>query len=337
MHFHRSLAALVLLATVMPSVARAQGSDGDKATARQLTVDGLGALAKKDYAGAVSLFTRADALYHAPMITLGLARAEVGLGKLASAQELYNRIIHEPLPPNAPTVAVKAVDDARSDLDALEPRVPSVVINVKGADAPKVTLDGVEVPSAALGLKRPADPGKHVVKASAAGFATSEATVILAEGKTESVTLELNPGGVALVPVVPPVVPPPPPIVRKPEPDGGSAKSSTQKMLGFVALGVGGAGLVVGAVTGGLALSKYGEITKSCPEGHCDPTLKPTLQSTADTYYTLGTVSTIGFIAGGALAATGVILILTAPKAKPNQPAITPVLGLGFIGAEGSF
>ena len=42
-------------------------------------------------------------------------------------------------------------------------------------------------------------------------------------------------------------------------------------------------------------------------------------------------------IAGGALAATGVVLILMAPKKMTTQAAIMPLVGLGFFGAKGSF
>src|SRR6201999_2886024 len=118
------------------------------------TLDGYDALEKKDWAAAADRFTRADALCHAPTVTLGLARAQVGLGKLVNAQEIYSRVVHEPIPANASAAFSRAVDDARRELDALGPRVPSVLINVKGVDAPKVTLDGVDVPNAALGVKR---------------------------------------------------------------------------------------------------------------------------------------------------------------------------------------
>ena len=67
------------------------------------------------------------------------------------------------------------------------------------------------------------------------------------------------------------------------------------------------------------------------------PSLQPTIQPKLDDYTMMGTISTIGSITGSAIMATGVILILTARQTKPKQPAITPVLGLEFIGAEGRF
>ncbi len=350
MRFRVSLIVLLFATAGTPTFARADVPDGDKATARQLTIDGYEALKKNDYAGAADRFKRADSLYHAPTITLGMARAQAGLGKLVSAQELYSRVVHEPLPPNASAGVTKAVEDAKRELEALSPRVPSVVINVKGTDAPRVTLDGIDVPSAALGVKRPVDAGKHIIKATATGFAPGEATVILLEGKSESITIDLKPGqDTSAVAVVPPGTPPPAtppdsttqplatPMPAGPTPDHVDAKGSTRKTLGFAALGVGAAGLIVGGITGGLALGKHSAILKSCPEGHCPPAQKASLQPEIDSYATMGTVSTIGFIAGGALAATGVVLMLTAPRAKVAAAAVTPIVGLGFLGAKGSF
>ena len=354
---HFLFATLLFSSSLAPSVALAQSADADKATARDLALEGYKALQSRDYTTAVDRFTRADALYHAPTVLLGLARAHVGMGKLVSAQNLYNRITHESLPPNASNGLKNAVIDAQKELDALALRIPSVVINVKGSDAPSVTLDGIEVRAAALGVKRPVDPGKHVIIASAPGFAASEVTVNLPEGKSESVTLELKapraepPPVVAVAPAVKPPVatampttaPTTPALIKpappepEPAPDQIKGNGSTQKTIGFVALGVGAAGLLVGGITGGLALGKHGDITKSCPEGHCPKGQEARFKSVIDSYNTMGTVSTIGFLAGGALAATGVVLMLMAPKKMTTLATVTPLMGLGFIGAKGGF
>lgn len=354
---HFLLATLLLSSTLAPTAALAQSADTNKTTARELAIEGYKALQAKDYAVAADRFTRADALYHAPTVILGLARAHVGLGKLVSAQELYSRIAHESLPPDASSAIKKAVLDAEKELGALTLRIPSVVINVKGNVAPRVTLDGIEVPAAALGVKRPVDPGKHVIIASATGFAASEVTVSLTEGKSESVTLELKHRQAAPPPIVavapaakPPIatpVPTPAPTTpalmtqAPPAPalasDQSKGNGSTQKTIVFVALGVGAAGLLVGGITGGLALSKHSDITISCPEGHCPKGQEAAFGPDIDSYNMMGTISTVGFIAGGALAATGVVLMLTAPKKMTTQATVTPFIGLGFVGATGGF
>ena len=97
-------------------------------------------------------------------------------------------------------------------------------------------------------------------------------------------------------------------------------------------LGAGGAGILTGAVTGGLAMS-----TRSSTEG-CEGTVcPPSARDNVDTYNRYRTISTIGFIAGGALAATGAVLILTAPSSSPDKPAssayrLAPWLGRGGAG-----
>jgi hypothetical protein len=192
-------------------------------------------------------------------------------------------------------------------------------------------------------VKRPVDPGQHVVKVTAAGFAATEATFTVAEGKVESVSVEPKAGASAPVatpppgPVPPPTTTPPPPTTPPPAtPDRGAGGASPQKMIGFVGLGLGAAGLVMGGVTGGLALSKHASLLKTCPDGHCPKGSEAANESAVNSYKTMGTISTIGFIAGGVLAATGIVLVVTAPKAKPVA-TLTPVIGLGYLGAEGSF
>jgi hypothetical protein len=188
-------------------------------------------------------------------------------------------------------------------------------------------------------VKRPADPGAHLIRAVAEGFAPAEASVTLKEGATGTVTLELAPAAVAAVkrpvvavvtpPITPPSQPPPPPVEApiKPAPGG-----STQKTLGFVALGASGAGLILGGVTGGLAIGKHGDLATACPKG-----CPPSQQANLDSFHTLATLSTVGFILGGAGAAAGTILLLTAPKKPVNDPRVTPVVGPGYLGAKGTF
>jgi hypothetical protein len=324
-------------------------SDGDKAAARQLTVDGHDALMKHDFALAADLYARADRLFHAPTVTLGLARAQAGLGKLLNATELYNRLVHEPLPPNASEAFLKALEDGRAELGTLAPRIPSLIIRVRGAEVPHVTLDGADVPAAVLGIKRPVDPGKHVVHVVAPRMLPADAAVTVAEGKVETVTIDLVPSPPG-TPDVPEVAQPAAP------PDNGAAVLATQqagagaagpgaddargasrRKIGFAILGVGGAGVVVGAITAGLAASKRSTLIQQCPSGHCLASQQSQLGGDVDTLHALAAASSGGFIAGGALLAGGLIVVLTAPKGKPPTAAMIPLLGPDRIGLQGSF
>jgi hypothetical protein len=347
MNARSSIAAAVLAVMLGSRAAAADVSDVDRATARALTLEGYEALDRKDFATAADRFRRADALYHVPTVALGLAHAEVGLGKLVSALATYSRIVREGVPPGSPPAFTKAVDDARREIEALTQRVPTVIITVRGADQPQVTVDGVEVPAAALGVKRPVDPGAHVVRATAPGFLPAEVSLSMLEGKTESVTLDLHrdasaPPPPAAPPVAPPPAPPLPVVAAPvappaPPPAAPAEGGSTQRTLGFVGIGVGGAGLAIGAITGGLALAKHSDLIGKCPTGHCAASQQASLGSEVSAYDTLGTASTVGFVAGGALAATGVILVLTAPSRPAREAAFSPVLGPGYVGVTGRF
>jgi hypothetical protein len=54
---------------------------------------------------------------------------------------------------------------------------------------------------------------------------------------------------------------------------------------------------------------------------------------------TFATAATISFVAGGALAAAGLLLLITAPddSNETAQRTFTPYVGLGSIGAVGTF
>jgi hypothetical protein len=329
MGFRSGTAFLLLALTLTPAAAAADVSDADRATARSLAVEGQEALDQKNFVVALDRFRRADAIIHAPTLLLGVARSQVGMSQWIAAQESYNRILREGAPEGSPEPFFAAIEDARRELEALAPRIPQVLITVQGADAPEVTIDGAPVPSAALGVKRPVDPGTRVVRATAPGLAPAEVRLTVAEGTSQTATLDLKALAAPLglqVPVAP--------VVAPPADQGAAGGSGNLKLLGVVSLGVGGAGIALGAVTGLLAVGKHGDLEGKCPGGTC----APALQGDIDSYETLGTVSTIGFIIGGMGAGVGALLLLTAPR-SPQRAAvsISPVIGLGYAGARGRF
>ena len=124
----------------------------------------------------------------------------------------------------------------------------------------------------------------------------------------------------------------PPPAAAEPP----SPTAKLRRTLGFVGIGVGGAGLLAGAIAGGLAAAKHGDIATQCPNGHCPMGTETKIQPDIDTYNAMGTASTIGLAAGGVLAVAGIVLVATAPRA-PQQAGWSPVIGPGYVGAQGKF
>jgi hypothetical protein len=330
----RRFAVLALLGLFLPVPALAQ-SDNDRATARDLGQRGEAALAAKDWKHAEEDFHRADALFHAPTLTVGLARAQAAQGKFVEAWENYHRVIIENVTSSAGFA--RALSDAQAEIGAIEGRRSRVTVTVTGADAPKVTIDDVPVRVEALGIERFVDPGPHVVKAAADGCAPAMQSLTIAEGATQTVALVLQKDVGALV------APAPTPgaieasYPTSVEPTKSSGGPSTGRVLGFVAFGIGGAGLAEGIITGIVAIGKHSDLAKVCPNGTCPPGE----DSDLNTYHTMGTLSTVGFIVGGVGVAAGTVLVLTSPKSKAAAPAtgfsVTPYLGFGMAGATGTF
>jgi hypothetical protein len=107
------------------------------------------------------------------------------------------------------------------------------------------------------------------------------------------------------------------------------------KLIGFIALGVGAAGLIAGGITGGLAISEHSLLDRDCDaDGDCPEGRRETL----DNFHTLSTISTVGFIVGGVGVAGGITLLVLAPSSKKQSGAtIVPYAGLGQVGAVGRF
>jgi len=317
--------SLILLAPA----ALAEPTAADRATARTLAQEGQHALETRNYSVAIDKFSRADSLVHAPTLLLGLARAQVGSTKLVEAQENYNRIIREGVVPSAPKSWSKAVDDANKEVGAISARIPWVTITVLGPSSPEVVIDSTPIPHASLGVKRAINPGTHKLKVSAEGYLPQEKTIVLTEGQSLNVNMELEQAPEA-----------PAPLEKKVATtavDTGAATSGGEwrKTAAYVAFGVGGAGLIVGGVAGGLALVKHGQLADACPvRNDCDPSHGPSINS----YNRLGLIADVGFIVAGVGVAAGVVFLVTQPKdTTAGARKWTPYIGLGSAGVAGVF
>ncbi len=333
-----SLAFALSLGLAASPEARAQ-SDADRATARSLGQEGQQAFEAKDYATAEDRFRRADKMVHAPTLVLGLARALTAEGKFVEAQESYNRIIREGLPAGAPDVFKRALDEAKKEVDAVAAKVGAVTITVKaagGADIPdpQVVLDEHPINSASLGVRRAIDPGPHVLRATADGYKPGEIRFSMTEGGSADEPLTLDKDLSAAPVAAAPVTTPAPAAATTPDLSASESPSKARKIAPWVAFGVGGAGLVLGGITGILAMGKHSTLAGEC-KPNCTTT---TAQSDLSSYHTIGAISDVGFILAGVGGAVGAILLVTQPRSAPTTGVrIVPTVGLGTLGATGSF
>src|SRR5262249_21380739 len=108
------------------------------------------------------------------------------------------------------------------------------------------------------------------------------------------------------------------------------ATGSAQRAVGFVTIGAGAIGLGLGIATGIIAIRQKSELTDKCgPQLACGPSN----YDAADTYNGTRVISTVGFIAGGALAAAGLVIVLTAPRGQRVALTFSP----GHAALRGAF
>jgi hypothetical protein len=350
-----------LFGTLAPT-ARAQ-SDETRAGARAAATEGARAFRDQKWAEAADLFTRAESLVHAPPHLLYMARAQVKLGQLVKAQESYNKIVREHLDAAAPKPFHDAQADATRELKDLEPRIPSVKAVVQGdAKNMKVTMDDVVIPSALIGVPRPVDPGTHRFQASGDGAVSDVVTIGVKEGAHESVTLTLKPGNAP--PIAATAEPAPPPAPTEPGSQPGAATTLTAgasgdttsgggsngtRVLSFVALGVGTAGVALATVFALAAKSKhddadslYDQYQCSVP-GNCDATRQSAITDLDHDANNKKTLANVGLAVGIAgLAGGAVLFVLSSHNGAPEKSSAGAStvgfwVGPGSAGLRGAF
>ncbi len=343
----RRFTSLLLVTTlstslVAPAVfAQEQPQAENVAAARSLGLQGIKLADAGDCKGAIEKLSRAESLYHAPSILGRLGECQVNVGQVVVGTENLNRVVREELAANAPKAFRDAQTRAKGVLNSALPKIAHLTVKVDPPDAkPSVTVAGAAIPAALIGVERPTDPGTHEVVVTAPGYLAQKTTVTLTEGGSQELALKLekDPATVAATPP-----PAPPPVVVAPPPappsDTSSKKNNT---LAYVALGVGGAGLLVGGVTGFLALGKKSDLDgcqdKKCPSSE---------ESTLDSAKSLATVSTVGFAVGFVGVGAGIVLLLTGnnsasasvarPKLAYHGVKVEPWFGGNSAGLNGTF
>jgi hypothetical protein len=349
----RRFVALGLVSTLTTSLvapaafAQDQPQAESIAAARSLGMQGIKMADAGDCKGAIEKLSRAESLYHAPSILARLGECQVKVGQIVLGTENLNRVVREQLAATAPKAFRDAQERAKGVLSSALPKIAHLTVRVDPADAkPQVTVAGAAIPPALIGIERPTDPGTHEVVVSAPGYLEQKSQVTLAEGGSQEIAIKLEKDPAAAVATTPPPVATPPVVTTGPTAPPADSAPKKNNTLAYVALGVGGAGLVVGGITGFLALGKKGDL-KGCEGTKCPSNQ----QSTLDSAKSMATVSTVGFTVGFVGVAVGVVLLVTgnsnssaslgAPKVAKREPLgrvhLEPWVGAQSAGLSGTF
>jgi len=289
-------------------------------------------MAAGNYARACPTFEAAKekALEHV-RTGMTLAQCYTEWGKPGSAYEELKRVREFAVKQNK-TDKVKAIDN---QLANLKTKAPLLLINVpteaKNQSGLAILSNGKPIPVAQWDTAVPVNPGTYRIEASASGKEAWQTSVDAKEpGKT--ITVKIAPPSWGLSGSSNPSEPPAEPAPQKPT-------NSKLRTLGFVGLGIGGAGIVVGSILGGLAISKNKAGAEFCTTQNACSREGYDLRLDA---YDFGNASTVALIVGGVLASSGVLLIALAPSKKDSTNTgsslhVQPWVGPASFGLRGTW
>jgi tetratricopeptide (TPR) repeat protein len=300
-------AALIAVVLAGSTVAHADA----KSEAILLFDQGIKEMKAGQFEKACNSFERSIATYSDSGTKGSLARCYEKLGRLASSWKLWRELADL-----APSGDLRR--DAAAQAAKLEPKIGRYVIKLTNPPPDlAVTINGS--PTKLTDVPVPIDAGGVIVRAYAAGR------------KDWSTELSATDGGVLTIEIpelakvevvrkepeliVKPPPPPPPP-------------SHTRKYVGLGLIGVGTGAIVVGTVFGFKANSAFQDAQDLCGGSvdNCIADRVGDAQTKVDDARSAGTLSTVMFVAGGAAAATGLVLYLTAPKAtETRQLTVRPL------------
>jgi hypothetical protein len=314
-----ALALALILAPAFPSMCWAQSSS-DQAAAEALFDQGRALMAAGQHSTACPKFVESERLDPAPGTLLNLATCYEKNGQIASAWVTFKEAATAARKADQPERARMAHDKVAE----LEPNLPTLTIVVPPvADRPDLQIrrDGEIVGRPEWGTPIPVDPGTHSVEASGPGLKTWQGSAAVAgpsvKASVEVPVLEAAPAAEPAPGEPKPSQPISRPLAPAPIAEGvetatpSAAPGSTQRAIAWVVGGVGLAGIAVGGIFGGIALSNKTSGSSHCVgSGVCDQDGFNSMQNSRRA----ATVSDIAFSAGGALLLTGLVLVVTAPR-----------------------
>lgn len=184
----RSVAVLVLLAVTPSSVAAQRTNSRERAMARALFEEGLELGEQEQWEEAADRFARAYELHESPSIAVNLASVLIPLGQLVEASELLRSVLDD----RSIHAGVRELAETLLE-DEVEPTIAELTIHVVGDDeGVEVRRDGDRIPSAGWGVALPADPGDAVVTAELDGEVVALEEIVIEEGGSAEVTLNLD-------------------------------------------------------------------------------------------------------------------------------------------------
>ncbi|WP_165373901.1 MULTISPECIES: hypothetical protein [Sorangium] len=256
------------------------------------------------------------------------ARSCERLGRLLEARSLYQRVLDEPLAATAPRAFQQAQADAKAELAALAPRIPTleVALGRTPQGAVELTLDGERIaPAKTVDV----DPGEHTLSGVVPGRPPVNRTIRLDERAKAYIVLDLAP----------------PPAEARPERSAPATSGDDLRKSLFIGGGVAaGVGVIAGTAFTLLYSGKAVDAENlrqrirsgAAPERYCpdprSPSICAELNDTVDTQYVFANVALGSFILGAAGVGAVIYALVDRPSAPVRRAHVAPLVGSGVAG-----
>ncbi len=325
----RHVASGALFAVCLASAsAGAQSTEADRIVRRQLIEQATEAQTAGRTREALSLAQRAEAIEATAGTRLLVAQLREQLGQHVEALSSVELCLREVDHDTQTTARNRAAIRERCEALQREVRthVGTLVVEVP-SEAPgdlRVTVNGAELPAALYGIARPVVVGDAEVIVRVAGGASHTDRVTVTASAPARLRVEVPRNEEAHTDARPT-----PPLVVTPQRDEPANTGSTRRTLGLVLGGVGVA-MLGGAVVSGLMFqSTYSDYEQ---QRCADIPPIAACQDQYDRLEALNIASWVGYVGGGVLAATGVVLFVTAPRSQRREQSLRCGLGPGTVG-----
>lgn len=304
---------------VAPCTAHAD-DDGERRPAAEAAFrSGSELMARGNVAEACASFEQSRRLEPTLGTVLRLADCYETMGRTASAWALFVEAR------GAAVVAGNADQErlATERAHHLEQRLSKIVLHVEeSVEGEQLKINGVAVPAAGWGSTLPVDPGLQHIEVSAPGH-SGWAVDVDAEFGPRTVSVHVPRLNAAVREVVVPT-----PVDAAPK----RGFRNSMRTIGLVTGTVGLGGVALGGV---FAAQAYGASTRECRKGDLNGCNESSTALKNDAR-AAATRATIAFVAGGALLAAGVTLLVLAPAKREShalfQPRLRKVKWLGTAG-----
>lgn len=294
-----SKAALIVMLLGGIASAQAPAQTPDQKEADEAFKKGRELLKQGNFIDACDEFNKSQHLDPANGTLFNIAQCSEQIGRLATAASAYRELIKK-------DTNTERLETSRKALAALEPRIPKIIAKID--NPPKniiITLDS-KAGSASILPNEPVEAnfGEYTLVARAKGYTEMIAKFRIGEeGSTKTIDVTLVPGAANSD------------MFKKPGEPTAAQPRNMRKLIGFGAMGVGGAAVVTGVVFGALARGTWNDAKTACGGSTCDTQEKlDRANALADQARSKALLSTIFVASGIVVAGAGVALYVTAPK-----------------------